>query len=204
MTAHTLTLIIGNVASGKSTLAKRLALATHAKPVMADELFKTNPFFPLVLEDRKRWSFASDTWFLQARYEDMQRTARLLSKHSLIVDSGIYMSYAHAYSKRQMQYFTPDEWTLYRKMCKLYFSETIKPVEVIYLQSSLPTLLTRIAGRGRDYEKKFSREYLASIERGLAKLAILLKQQHVPITKYNTDKLSLADIIRARLGNHPI
>ncbi len=61
--------IIGNIASGKSTIAHFLAKQLDADLVMADELYKTNPFFQNAVVDRSRWSLASDLWFLMKRVE---------------------------------------------------------------------------------------------------------------------------------------
>jgi deoxyadenosine/deoxycytidine kinase len=193
---HTLTVIIGNVATGKSVLTRALASNTGARPIMADELFKTNPFFSLAVKDRPRWSFISDTWFLQARYEFMQKIARMLEKESLVIDSGIYMSYVYAYSKHQMQYFTADELKLYLKMCNFYFSQVVHPDRIILLSASINTSLMRIQDRGREFEKVFhSQEYLESIDFGLKKLVSLLKNQNIPVIKVNTDQRSLDQIV---------
>ena len=54
---YKLVVIIGNVGSGKSTVSKMLAKKLGAKLVPADKFFEINPFFPLALEDRKRWIF---------------------------------------------------------------------------------------------------------------------------------------------------
>lgn len=49
---HPYITVIGNVASGKSTLTPFLAKALRAKLVKADELYKTNPFFKDAVVDR--------------------------------------------------------------------------------------------------------------------------------------------------------
>lgn len=193
---HTLTIIIGNVATGKSVLTRALAKSIGARPIMADELFKTNPFFQLAVNDRPRWSFISDTWFLQARYEFMQKIAKMLKKESLVIDSGIYMSYVYAYSKHQMQYFTSDELKLYLKMCSLYFSQVVHPDRVVLLSAPISTSLKRIQARGREFEKAFhSKEYLESIDFGLKKLVSLLKKQNIPVIKVTTNQRSLDQIV---------
>jgi deoxyadenosine/deoxycytidine kinase len=193
---HSLTVIIGNVATGKSVLTRQLAKTTGARPIMADELFKKNPFFQLAVKDRVRWSFVSDTWFLQARYEFMQKIAKMLEKESLIIDSGIYMSYVYAYSKLQMKYFSPDELQLYLKMCAFYFTQVVRPDRVVLLSAPITTSLERIHARGREFEKKFhSKEYLESIEFGLRKLEALLKKQNIQLVKINTSQHSLDQVV---------
>lgn len=170
-----LVVIIGNVATGKSTLCKLLAKRMPAKLVPADKFFEINPFFPLAVEDRKRWSLASDLWFLKVRVKMARETLELVRKTDVVVDSGVYMSFVYAHSRLKSGYFTKDEWKLYSE----YYDELTQGLRladmVVYLKAPIKTLRERIMIRGREFEVKgHSEEYLQCLDESLEELVELI------------------------------
>jgi deoxyadenosine/deoxycytidine kinase len=189
--------IIGNAASGKTTLSEALAKALGATVVPADELFRVNPFFPLALKDRKRWSFTSDTWFLQQRVHAVAKVPQMLSKKSVIVDSGLIMSYVYAHSRLEAGFYTEDEWKLYQAL----FADLTKALNlppssiVIYLQSDVELLLQRIKERGRDFEQtSHTREYLTGLHNSLEYVVKELKKQNIHLITVPADYTNVTNI----------
>src|SRR3990167_10732867 len=105
--------VIGSIASGKSTVAKFIADNLGAEFIAADELYKTNPFCKETLKDRKRWSLASDLWFLVKRAELAEEFEDILKKEIIVQDSGLLMSWAYANSRLRSHYMNENEISLY-------------------------------------------------------------------------------------------
>ncbi|MCJ7790290.1 MAG: deoxynucleoside kinase, partial [Candidatus Atribacteria bacterium] len=63
-----------------------------------------------------------------------------------------------------LQGFMEDrDYENYRELFNIMTQFLSPPDLVVYLQASVPTLLKRIALRGRDYEKSISEEYLKQL-----------------------------------------
>lgn len=168
MTKNKLITVIGNVGSGKSTLTRLLAKKLSATIVPADELYKINPFFPLAVKDRKRWSLASDLWFLRERVNLAKKYPQYLLKKNVVVDSGIPMSWVYANSRLKSGFFTRDEWNLYKNYYRVATANIRPPDIVIFLKAKVPFLMERIRKRGRSFEiKYFDQKYLASLEQSI-------------------------------------
>lgn len=181
--------IIGNVGAGKSTLTDLLVERLPAKQVPADSLFKTNPFFPLAVSDRSRWSLTSDLWFLYERVKLARQTAKILEKQHVVVDSGLPMSFVYSHSRIGSGYFTADEWNFYKAIYDELTSTIAPPELVIYLKASMNSLEKRIKKRGREYELKFfTREYLAALEESLEVLIDELYRRQIRVMEINGEK----------------
>lgn len=160
--------VIGNIASGKSTVAKFLADNLKAKFIAADELYKTNPFFKDTLKDRKRWSLASDLWFLVKRAELAEGFAESLNKEIVVQDSGLLMSWVYADSRLRSLYMDENEMSLYNILFLRLTNTLPKENLVVYLRLPASILLERIRKRARDFELQFhTPEYLNNISKSL-------------------------------------
>lgn len=178
--------VVGNVASGKSTIAKFIADNLPARFVPADELFKTNPFFKDTLSDRKRWSLASDLWFLVKRSELTEKFAKTLRKE-IVQDSGLLMSWAYANSRLRSGYMNKNEMSLYNMLFLKLTNSLPKENLVIYLNLPIPVLLERIKKRGRSFELEFyTPEYLDRVSKSLDDL-IKKIQERTSVLMFNND-----------------
>lgn len=170
--------VIGNIASGKSTVAKFLADNLGAKFIAADELYKTNPFFKDTLRDRKRWSLASDLWFLVKRAELAEEFSDTLKKEIIVQDSGLLMSWAYANSRLRSLYMNENEISLYNMLFLRLTNTLPKENIVIYLRLPSPILLERIKKRARDFELQFhTPEYLSNISKSLDDLVEKIQER---------------------------
>lgn len=200
--------VVGNVGSGKSTLSDLLAEALPAERVPADSLYTVNPFFPLALEDRARWSLTSDLWFLHERVKMTRQIPPILERSHVVVDSGLPMSYVYAHSRVKSGFFTADEWQLYQRFHDELVGEVCKPNILIYLQAPVPFLRQRIEKRGREFEIKFHQPaYLESLNTSLEAMIIAAESADVKVIRIRADQahllenpFELTDLVAKLLG----
>ncbi len=177
--------VIGNVASGKSSLIDALAPKISAYRIEADEFYKSNPFFPLALEDRARWSFASDIWFLHERAKLTQTELQTHQNQHTIADCGLPMSWVYAHSRLESNHFTKDEWETYVQLYERITGGISQPTLVIALRASIPVLLERIRHRGRAFElTHHTKEYLQQLDNSLQKQIDVLRQNQIDVIEF--------------------
>ncbi len=183
---HSAITIIGNTGSGKSTIAAALSQKLGAVLVPADELFKTNPFFQLAVKNRKRWSFASDTWFLLEREKLLQSVTALTAQKLVIIDSGLAMSWVYAYSRITNKYYTTSEWQLYQQLFNKVSAKLSLDSQYIYLRADIDQLLQNIKTRGREFEiDNYSAEYLQDLNQSLETFVAAQPKQHILVIDVN-------------------
>jgi len=153
--------IEGNIGSGKTTLATRIARDFNAKLIL--ERFADNPFLPKFYEDQGRYAFPLEMSFLADRYQQfIDDTTQLeLFKKFMVSDYDIYKSLIFA--KITLQ---EVEFSLYRKIFDFMYKEVKKPDVYVFLYQKTDRLLENIKKRGRAYEKDIPFDYLEKINRG--------------------------------------
>lgn len=180
---HKIITIIGNVASGKSTLTKLLTQNLQGIEVPADELFKKNPFFQLAVQDRAKWSFESDLWFLMERVKIAEKYPKLLKKNNVIIDSGLPMSWIYANSRIYKNYYNNDQWLLYKSFFEKLTINTMFPDVIVFLNSDISLLMQRIKQRNREFEVKyFTHEYLNDLQKSILEFIKIIKKKTKIIT----------------------
>ncbi len=182
--------VIGNIAAGKSTLVELLSEKMPAREVPADSLFRINPFFPLALTDRVRWSLASDLWFLYERVKMTRDIPEQVKRNHVVVDSGLPMSFVYARSRLVHGYLTDDEWELYKAIHDEIIPKTRFPDKVIYLKAPIDMILERIKKRDRKFElKHYNRKYLKGLAIGLGLVVKKLEVNKVKIVPVDVAKV---------------
>lgn len=161
-----------------------------AKQIPADSLFRINPFFPLALTDRPRWSLASDLWFFYERLKLERKIPIQLKKHHVIVDSGLPMSYVYAKSRLLSGYLTENEWKLYIGIHDELLPSAKFPDVIINLQIPVATILKRIKRRRRKFElKHYNTEYLQGLDESLMTVVKKLRKHHLKLIDVDTTKI---------------
>lgn len=152
--------IAGNIGSGKTTLtellAKQYGWEAHFEDV--DE----NPYLNDFYEDMQRWSFNLQVYFLKSRFTQIMEI-RQSGKH-IIQDRTIYEdAQIFAPNLFDMALMSERDFINYRKLFKLMSSMIQAPDLLIYLRSSVPTLVDQIQKRGRQYEESIRLDYLKNL-----------------------------------------
>lgn len=152
--------VSGNIGVGKSTLVQRLADYLGWDPFF--EPVAENPYLADFYRDMRTWSFHSQIFFLTRRL----RIHRELADHatSAIQDRCVYEdAEVFAINLYRQGLFSDRDYHSYREMYEVLASFLPPPDLVVYLKASVPTLVRRIAQRGRSYERTISTEYLAQL-----------------------------------------
>lgn len=149
--------IAGNIGSGKTTLTEILTERYGAKAYYEDV---DNPYINDFYEDMNRWAFQLQVYFLGSR---IQQTMDMLSDGSehIFQDRTIYED-AHIFAGNlhQMGLMSSRDFGTYIKLFNISTNLIPKPDLLVYLKASVPTLVSQIRRRGRDYEQNIDSEYL--------------------------------------------
>jgi len=149
--------IAGNIGAGKSTLTELLSKKLGWEPFF--EAVEDNPYLADFYRDMRRWSFHSQIFFLSRRlrhhYQLLQRPNSVVQDRTVYEDAEVFAR--NLYQQRLM---SERDYRSYRELYEVLSLLLPPPDLVVYLRASVPTLLHRIAHRGRSFEREISPEYL--------------------------------------------
>ena len=149
--------VAGNIGAGKTTLSEMLS--NHYDWTVMYEDTNTNPYLSDFYNDMKRWSFNLQIYFLNSRYQQILDIRA--GDRTVIQDRTIYEdAYIFAPNLHDMGLMAERDFSNYFELFRLMSTQVAAPDLLIYLQSSIPTLVDHIQKRGRDYEGSMSLDYL--------------------------------------------
>lgn len=182
--------IAGNIGSGKTTLTN--LLSKHLGYETLFENTEDNPYINSFYEDMRRWSFNLQIYFLHTRFKqivDIQKDNR-----NVIQDRTIYEdAYIFAPNLHEMGLMNTRDYENYLATFELVSSFIKYPDLIIYLRGSVPTLVSQIQKRGRDYESTIRLDYLSSLNNFYEDW----------ISKYDKGKLLVVDIEELNFADNP-
>jgi deoxyadenosine/deoxycytidine kinase len=152
--------IAGNIGSGKTTLtgllSKQFGWEAHYEDV------DTNPYLNSFYEDMQRWSFNLQIYFLNSRFRQVVEIRRsgktVVQDRTIYEDATIFAPNLHA-----MNLMSTRDFENYSSLFALMSSFIQAPDLLIYLRASVPTLVSQIQKRGRDYENAIRLDYLKGL-----------------------------------------
>ena len=152
--------IAGNIGVGKSTLVQLLCEQLDWEPFF--EGFIDNPYLADFYQEMPRWAFHSQVFFLARRLRDLRRLTDF--PRTVVQDRSVYED-AEIFAKNlyRQGHITERDWNTYHELYTALTDLLPPPDLVVYLNASVPTLLQRIALRGREYEKQIAPDYLARL-----------------------------------------
>lgn len=149
--------VAGNIGAGKTTLSEMLS--NHYDWTVMYEDTNTNPYLSDFYNDMKRWSFNLQIYFLNSRYQQILDIRA--GEKTVIQDRTIYEdAFIFAPNLHDMGLMAERDFSNYFELFRLMSTQVAAPDLLIYLQSSIPTLVEHIQKRGRDYEGSMSLDYL--------------------------------------------
>lgn len=152
--------IEGVIGVGKTTLARLLQPVFDAQILL--EEFEENPFLAKFYEDRERYAFQTQIFFLLSRYHQQRRSvpdvlaqdARLISDYTFDKDA--------LFARINLQ---GDELGVYYNLHEALAEKIPLPNLVVYLRADTDVLMQRITFRDRTYERNMSRNYIAQLNK---------------------------------------
>lgn len=170
--------IEGVIGAGKTSLAMKLSEKLRANLIL--EEFQENPFLEKFYENRRKYAFQTQIFFLISRYQQLQKLNQPDLFNNYIVSDYIFdKDRIFAYLN-----LTGEELKLYDTLFPLLNRNIPKPDLVIYLQSSIDRLMQNIKHRARTFEKNLTRAYLAELSE--AYNDFFFKYNETPLLIVNT------------------
>jgi deoxyadenosine/deoxycytidine kinase len=177
--------IEGVIGAGKSSLANLLASKLGANLVL--EEFELNPFLEKFYDDRKRYAFQTQMFFLINRFKQQQQ----------IMQPNLFLNYIvsdYIFDKDRIFAYlnlSGEELKLYETIFPLLERDIQKPDLVIFLQSSTERLLQNIKIRDRKIEKSLSISYLDELSN--AYNSFFFKYNKTPLLIINTSEFDFVN-----------
>ncbi len=182
--------IAGNIGAGKTTLSG--LLAKHYGWTAMYEDTTTNPYLSDFYEDMQRWAFNLQIYFLNSRYQQVLNirngTEVVVQDRTIYEDANIFAPNLH-----QMGLMSQRDFDNYSDLFNTMSLNIQGPDLLIYLRSSIPTLVDHIQTRGRDYEGSMSLDYLKRLN----------EKYEAWINGYNDGKLLIIDIDNIDFQKNP-
>lgn len=149
--------VAGNIGAGKTTLSELLAKHYGWQAMYEDTT--DNPYLSDFYTDMQRWAFNLQIYFLNSRYQQVLQIRE--GGQTVIQDRTIYEdAYIFAPNLHEMGLMSERDFSNYSQLFETMSSQVEGPDLLIYLRSSIPTLVQHIASRGREYEGSMSLDYL--------------------------------------------
>jgi deoxyadenosine/deoxycytidine kinase len=152
--------VAGNIGVGKSTLVEKLCARLGWEPFF--EGVVDNPYLADFYADMRAWSFHSQIYFLGRRLSDLTRLMNF--PRTVVQDRSVYED-AEIFAKNlyRQGFISERDWASYHELYRALAELLPPPDLIVYLQATVPTLMHRIALRGREYEKNIAPDYLAQL-----------------------------------------
>jgi len=152
----------GPIGVGKTTLVEMLVKELDALPVY--EAVEQNPFLEKFYEDRVKYAFQTQLFFLLSRYQQQREINQPeLFRRAVVSDYLFAKDRIFAYLN-----LSDDELALYEQVFRMLDAQIPRPDLVIYLQASSDVLEDRIALRGKFFERHITRDYLDALSEAYA------------------------------------
>lgn len=153
--------VAGNIGSGKTSLCELLSEHYGWKPLYENA---QNPYLDDFYQDMNRWAFNLQIYFLGCRLKQLieikQSTEYLIQDRTIYEDGYIFAANLH-----DMGLMLTRDYEAYMEIFEMTVQQVRQPDVLIYLQASVPTLISQIQKRGRAYEMGIQQEYLERLNK---------------------------------------
>ena len=152
--------IEGPIGVGKTSLARLLAKEFNARCIF--EKPDENPFLPYFYQDRKKYAFQTQIFFLLNRFQQQKEIAQLDLFNQITLCDYLFAK-DRIFASLNLD---NHELALYDQIFQLLNVQIPSPDLVIFLQAKPEVLLHRIKSRSVSYEKEIDLEYLKMLIEG--------------------------------------
>jgi deoxyadenosine/deoxycytidine kinase len=171
--------ICGGIATGKTTLAKRLARDTNFSLVLED--FKANPFWQRFYADREKFVREKNVVFFAQHFGEIKAatSAQVICDYALLQD----LAYAS-------QCLFEDHFDIMTRVWRHLYPPLDAPALVVHLECPEEVQLERIRARGRPEEGAITVDYLKSLNDAIRKMIVSFAAS--PIFSVRSDTVNFA------------
>ncbi|HAL62093.1 MAG TPA: deoxynucleoside kinase [Chloroflexi bacterium] len=180
---HVFIAIEGAIGVGKTTLARLIQDEFEAELLL--EVFEENPFLKDFYQDRERYAFQTQIFFLLSRYRQQHEVVEETLKHSSLISDYTFAKdslFAHLNLKG-------DELLMYESVHAALAEKIPLPDLVVYLRAETDVLIERIAFRDRVYERDMDRDYIDALNRAYEEF--FLTYDHSPVLAIDTNSINI-------------
>lgn len=147
--------IEGVIGVGKTSLARLLRIPFNSNILL--EIFEENPFLSKFYEDRIRYAFQTQMFFLLSRYYQQRRgVSKMLESEKILISDYTFDKDA-LFARNTLD---GDELEMYNQLHAVLAEKIPNPNLIVYLRASTETLMKRITLRDRPYERDMDRGYI--------------------------------------------
>lgn len=202
--------IEGVIGVGKTTLTRLAQPAFDAEILL--EVFEENPFLARFYQDRKRYGFQTQIFFLLSRYHQQHEfIPAALARSNLLSD--------YTFDKNQIfatLNIEGDELAMYESVHRIIATKIPTPDLVVYLRADTDVLMERIALRDRSYERAMERDYIAQLGQAYDEFfkhytlapVLTIDSNDIDFVRNPSDLQMILERIRAKLAmgvhQHPL
>ena len=172
----------GPIGVGKTTLARLLQPLLGASLLL--EVFEENPFLAAFYQDRARYAFQTQLFFLLSRYHHQKTEVPAALARGHLVGDYIFAK-DRLFAELNL---AGDELALYENVHHALAEQIRVPDVVVYLRADLDTLMGRIAFRDRPYERNMDPAYIAEL--GAAYDRFFSRYTASPVVTLDTSRLN--------------
>jgi deoxyguanosine kinase len=179
--------IEGVIGVGKTTLARMLQEKFNSELQL--EVFEENPFLADFYQDRERYAFQTQIFFLLSRYHQQRKAVKE------IVDTGQNLMTDYTFSKDALFAsinLKGDELEMYYRVHEALKEKVRLPELIIFLQADTDVLMQRITLRDRTYERDMDRDYIDRLNNRYQEY-FTHHYQGPDVLPINTDKINIIE-----------
>lgn len=179
--------IEGVIGVGKTTLARLLQERFQAELLL--EVFEENPFLSKFYEDRVRYAFQTQIFFLLSRYHQQNRFVPNVIKSGKNLITDYTFAKDALFARINLQ---GDELEMYYNVHDALAEKIPLPDLVVYLSADTKVLMRRIALRDRPYERQMEEAYIATLNEAYEDF-FENYYQGVPVLRIDTNELDIVN-----------
>ncbi len=184
--------ILGNIASGKSTLTKFLG-ASISNSIAIPENFDDNPFLKMFVADPPRWAFTNAVRYFYdyARVYHELTTGRAF-EHYFFDAGGATNRYVYGRYLLAEKIITPEEAAFHELLCDMIQRAYAypEPDAFIFLRASPEKCFARMNARGWGYQTQhIPLEYIVALEEYFRAYQSALQTQHARILELDSERM---------------
>jgi len=177
--------IEGPIGVGKTSLTRLLAQEFNARCIF--EKSEENPFLPYFYQDRKKYAFQTQIFFLLNRFQQQKEIAQLDLFNQITLCDYLFAK-DRIFASLNLD---NDELALYDQIFHLLRGQIPPPDLVIFLQAKPEVLFHRIQTRNIPHEKNIDLEYLKTLTE--AYNYYFFHYDHAPLLVVDTSEIDFVN-----------